>query len=268
MTEEILPDIFKLNIPLPNNPLKSLNSYVVKGKNRNLIIDTGMNREECTGAMNAGLQDLEVDLQITDFFITHMHADHAGLISYLATPASKLYCSEADAAIINAGGGLWKAMEVFMQTGGFPKEEFYAAIRNHPGYKYRALGENSFTFMKEGDTIQVGDYRFSCVETPGHTRGHLCLYDVRKKIFISGDHILSDITPNISLWSYKINPLADYLESLDKVYNFDIDLVLPGHRRLFADHRQRIDELKLHHRFRAKDQLFAAYKFTSTNLNV
>ena len=101
----------------------------------------------------------------------------------------------------------------------------------------------------------MGDYQFRCVETPGHTRGHLCLYEPNKKILMSGDHILIDITPNISLFSDEVNPLAEYLGSLDKVYDLDIRLVLPGHRSNFENCKQRIGELKLHHETRVNEVL-------------
>ena len=68
------------------------------------------------------------------------------------------------------------------------------------------------------------------------------MYSV-KKILISGDHILSDITPNIQCWSDQEDPLKNYLASLDKVYQLDVDLVLPGHRRVFKNFRERISEL-------------------------
>jgi len=68
-----------------------------------------------------------------------------------------------------------------------------------------------------------------------------------KKLFVAGDHILIDITPNIQCWSDDQNPLADYLESLDKVNKLEIELVLPGHRRLIKDYKSRIQELKDHH---------------------
>ena len=45
MVEEIFPDLHRIEIPLPNNPLKALNSYVIKAPGRNLIVDTGMNRD-------------------------------------------------------------------------------------------------------------------------------------------------------------------------------------------------------------------------------
>jgi glyoxylase-like metal-dependent hydrolase (beta-lactamase superfamily II) len=66
---------------------------------------------------------------------------------------------------------------------------------------------------------------------------------------------LVDITPNIQCWSARENPLKYYLESLDKIHKLEVDLVLPGHRRLIEDHRARIKELKEHHRLRLKEVL-------------
>ena len=91
--------------------------------------------------------------------------------------------------------------------------------------------------------------------TPGHTPGHTCLYEPDKKILVAGDHILTDITPNIQCWSDQRNPLKDYLASLDKVYTLKVAHVLPGHRRLFRNYRERIDELKQHHKRRVEEAL-------------
>ncbi len=71
MLEEILPGFYRLEIPLPDSPLKSLNSYIITGSSRNLIIDTGFNRDECFAAMQKGLSYLNIDLTCTDFFIAH-----------------------------------------------------------------------------------------------------------------------------------------------------------------------------------------------------
>jgi len=109
--------------------------------------------------------------------------------------------------------------------------------------------------LKEDDILTIGDFKFQCIETPGHTRGHMCLYEPHKKVFLSGDHILCDITPNIQLWIDEWNPLKEYLASLDKVYGLDIELVLPGHRSIFTNWRERIEELKNHHQERAEEIL-------------
>jgi glyoxylase-like metal-dependent hydrolase (beta-lactamase superfamily II) len=248
MIETIQPGLFRLEIPLPGNPLKAVNSYIFKAPDRNLIIDTGMNRQECLDAMRAGLKELDIDLSVTDLFITHMHADHSGLISHLATETSKVFCSQIDAEIINFKAD-WTDMLVFASRSGFPDDE--DAIALHPGFKYRAQDLINFTIVDEGDCINIGDYSFKCVSTPGHTPGHLCLYEEDKKILISGDHILGRITPNISLFADDHSPLNQYLDSLTKIYAMDIDLVLPAHRRIFNDCQGRIDELRQHHYKRA-----------------
>jgi len=46
MVEEILSNLYKIEIPLPKNPLKAINSYVIKNSGRNLIVDTGWNQKE------------------------------------------------------------------------------------------------------------------------------------------------------------------------------------------------------------------------------
>jgi glyoxylase-like metal-dependent hydrolase (beta-lactamase superfamily II) len=254
MIEELLPNLFRIKIPLPKNPLKYLNSYVIKDASRNMIIDTGLNRKECLEAMEAGLREIDVDLDKTDFFITHLHADHFGLVAELVTESGKIYFNRPDTEIIEAKGG-WDTMLDYAGRHGFPREALETTLRSHPGYRFGSEWVPELSILRDDDTVAVGDYRFTCVETPGHTRGHTCLYEPAKKVLLSGDHILIDITPNIQCWTDDDNPLRKYLDSLDKVYDLEVDLVLPGHRRLFRDHRERIRELKEHHRRRADEVL-------------
>lgn len=254
MPEEVLPNLFRIKIPLPGSPLKSLNSYVIRTPERNLIIDTGLNREECLTAMQTGLRELGVDLEKTDFFITHLHADHFGLVSKLVTDTGKIYFNRPDKEIIETWGG-WESMVDHAGMNGFPENELRAALHSHPGYKYGSEWVPELSILEDGDTISIGDYLFKCVETPGHTRGHTCLYESAKKILVCGDHILNDITPNIQCWSDQENPLKSYLASLDKVYGLEVDLALPGHRRLFRNYKERIKELKQHHQKRADEVL-------------
>ena len=254
MINEILPNLYRIKVPLPQNPLKAVNCYVIKAQGQSLIIDTGMNREECLNAMLSGLKELDVDLKKADFFITHLHSDHLGLVSNLTTDTSVVYFNQADADTINLGS-YWEKVPIFARINGFPENELQRAIKNHPGLKYSLEGHLDFCILKEGDTISIGDYLFKCIETPGHTNGHMCLYEPSKKLLVSGDHILIDITPNITLLSNEGDPLNEYLMSLDKVYNLDVELVLPGHRRTFKNHKGRIEELKYHHQARVNKVL-------------
>ena len=251
----ILPNLYRIEIPLPRNPLKALNSYAIKGPERNLVIDTGWNQQECMDAMQAGLKELEIDIRKTDFFITHLHTDHLGLVSSLVKDTSKIYFNQPEADRIKSGISLDDLMD-FARLNGFPEKELQRVLHSHPGFKFRSKGPMSFHILKEGDTLSISDYVFHCVETPGHSKGHMCLYEPNKKILVAGDHILGDITPTITLWSDEWNPLKEYLESLDKVYQLDIKLVLPGHREIFRDPKERIQELKDHHQKRL-DEIIA-----------
>ena len=254
MFEEVLPGLYRIKVPLPGSPLKATNSYVIKGIERSLIIDTGWNREDCMAALVSGLNECGVDFRQSDFFITHMHADHSGLVSTLAGEGARIYFGWADAEIIRSTAPEhWEEQINFARKCGFPGEELEKAIGSHPGRRYGPSNSLDLRVSKDGDAISVGDYLFECIETPGHTAGHICLYEPSKKIFICGDHILVDITPNITLSSEERNPLKEYLMSLDKVYDLDVELVLPGHRSIFRDQKERIRELKQHHQTRLKE---------------
>ena len=135
------------------------------------------------------------------------------------------------------------------------KNELRSALDKHPGAKYGSDWIPEMKLLDDADAIHVGDYHFKCIATPGHTMGHICLYEPSKKILVAGDHILIDITPNIQCWSDTQNPLKYYLASLDKVAGLQVDLVLPGHRRLIRNHGARIAELKQHHAHRLTEVL-------------
>ncbi len=252
MVEEVAPDVFRLEIPLPRNPLRAVNAYLVRAPDRWLMVDTGMNRPECLAAVRAGLAALGVDRARTDFFITHGHSDHVGLVSELATPASRIFLHARDAAILGSRD-LWRDMALAARAHGFPDPE--NAVAKHPGRKYLFTGRPCFTEIAEGEVLACGRYRWQCLETPGHTPGHVCLYDPGSRTLVSGDHILSTITPNISGWVEGPDPLGDFLTSLDKVAAYEADVTLPAHRGVIRDHRGRIAELKAHHRARLQETL-------------
>jgi len=250
MVTEVFADIYRMEIPLPRNPLRAINSYAVRGLDRWLMIDTGMNRSECIEVMQASLKALAIDLNRTDFFITHCHSDHIGLVSALKTGALQVFLHPLDAAFIR-NPNLWGEMARAARVHGFPDPD--TAVEKHPGRRYLFSGNPEFSSLREGDTLSIGRYAFQCVETPGHTPGHMCLYEPAARILFAGDHILDTITPNISGWDCGSDRLGAFLESLDKIADYDVRLVLPGHRNLIPDPLRRIGELKEHHRVRMQE---------------
>lgn len=255
MVEEVLSNLYKIDVPLPKNPLKALNVYLVKGDDRSLLIDTGFAREECRTALMAGLRELRVELDALDVFITHLHADHSGLAGEFGDYGSKIYMSKQDAELLS-NGIRWEAMAEYARLNGFPIEESEQAVTRHPARRFGLEdGAVKFTHLFDGDCLEYGDYSFRCILTPGHTIAHTCLYEPDKKILLSGDHLLDHITPNISLWTDARNSLKEYMDSLQKVSQLEVDLVLPSHRNLFTHFHERIRQLQRHHENRCQEIL-------------
>ena len=201
MVSEVMPDLFQIEVPLPRNPLRSLNSYLFRGKTRHLLVDTGFNWAECKAAQLEAIAGLGLDWADIDFFITHVHGDHSGLVYALASPNSRVYCSQIDAEILQAcmTRQYWLHINNTFVKSGFPPEligEQGDTIKN-----FISGDELAFSYVKDGDRLEIGRYQLVCVSTPGHSPGHMCLYEPDHKLLLSGDHILAGITSNITTWA-------------------------------------------------------------------
>ncbi|MDR1396551.1 MAG: MBL fold metallo-hydrolase [Desulfarculales bacterium] len=257
MVRQINPYLYSIPVDLPGSPLKNLNSYVFKGKKRNLLVDTGFNRPECLASLKAGISELGLDMDKTDIFITHCHADHCGLAPEIASPAASVYMSAVDKAIVNQytgqGEAYWEKLDQTYVREGFPEEEMAVARRLNPARRFIPSRNFASRDMADGDKIALDDFIFTCVSTPGHTPGHMCLYDEKARIMLTGDHVLFDITPNITVWEGLPDALAGYLASLRKIRDCPVDLALAAHRESRQDLAPRVDELLRHHQARLQD---------------
>ena len=250
--EHIAPDIARIEVPLHKTPLKAINSYLVRGDGRNLLVDTGFNHPVSQDSLLQSLGELDVDMAETDIFVTHMHSDHAGLVQRIAVPGTRIFMSEADGRIVAGGreAPYWESFPAFFRFTGLEAGGHVAGVSDHPGYAYAPPASDNITFVPDGHRFAVGEREFVCVLTRGHTRGHTCLYETREKRLFCGDHILGTITPNITQMNFDHEALAEYLASLDLVAGMDVQVAHPSHRRRIDDCRGRIEELKRHHRTR------------------
>jgi len=260
--KEIFPDLYKLRIPLPIPSLRYLNSYLVKARDQCLLIDTGMCSDAAFNELRRQLAEIGIQPQnLTEILVTHFHIDHVGLISRLRKlSGAKLLVSakESQATRLTTSQSQWERWAHFYEDAGIPTETLEQMLRATPSHLYSEIYEEickPSRSLRTGDEISIGEYSFRTVWTPGHSPGHICLYEPERRLLIAGDHILLTITPHVTQWREEGNPLAEYLTSLKKVGKLDVDVVLPGHGELFNDHRKRIKELEDHHESRAMEIL-------------
>ena len=256
MAERITSNLWRLDIPLVGNPLKNLNSYLITGE-RSLLIDTGFREPACREAMERQLAETGVDRDRLDIFLTHLHSDHTGLAPELIRPGGRIFIGKTDGARM-AGyqdPAVWRAMYTEYQDEGFSPAEMEVLWNSNPAQNAGPAPYGDYVFLEDGDTLTYGGHTLRCVLTPGHTPGHLCLYESEQKWLFSGDHILFHITPNICRWGGVADSLGDYLNSLERVKDLPVSLLLPAHRAETGDLRRRVEELEAHHAKRIANAL-------------
>ena len=256
---EVVPGIFRIVVPLPIPDVGSMNSYVIVNSDRNLIIDPGMAHSASCEVVEKAIGDLGLDLERTDFFITHHHLDHFGSTSRFLSPTSRIYISRPEAEFIErvASGEVEQETGAFLEMLGFPEKNPMNLVSQFYGNEYRSQRPWPFNYVDDGDVIVRSRHRFNCLVSPGHTIGHSCLYETSRGLLISGDQI----TAGVQFLLDRANPLADHFQSLTRLREMDVKLVLPGHGSPFVDHRNRIDHLLAHHQVR----LEAAYAALGNN---
>ena len=249
------PAVFSIQIDLPNNPLRSLNVYVIVTPAQNLLIDTGFNRRECRDALWTGIRELGLDLKRTRVFLTHLHSDHTGLAGDFAQQDCPIYMGRIDYEYLNQmkNGRNLSDMEEIFRCEGFPEVVFSLQNQKNQGRRYGVQQMFPARLVDDGTVIGLGDLEIRCVHTPGHTPGHMTLYLPEQRLLFTGDHILFDITPNISVWNGVPRSLEDYLSSLDKIRSLSVRAAFPAHRHGESDVYRRIDALQSHHRERLSE---------------
>lgn len=270
---EIMPGIYQLKVPIPNNPLGNTNSYLLKSDKGWLIIDPGINNDDSFEALKKELAEAGAAIEdITLVLATHSHFDHYGLagrIKKISDAEIIVHKTAKDNMqfMMRNRQGRGPEMENWLLANGVPKMDPAEMHRGPGGGPPRGGPQGGGpggqsrpnppemtmpdTLLEGGEMISVDSFTLEAVFTPGHDPGHICLYEKNHKILFSGDHVLPVISPSVGLQTEStVNPLGNFLNSLNMIKKYDVKLVLPGHEQTFTDLPKRVDELIAHHAHR------------------
>ncbi|MBI2830930.1 MAG: MBL fold metallo-hydrolase [Chloroflexi bacterium] len=254
---EIIPGIYMIRLILPDSGVGSINVFLVKGADGYLMVDTGWNMDKVFDSFKAQLTELKIDIKdIKQLVVTHIHPDHMGLAGTLQQlVGAKLAVHYLESALIYSRyknmDNLLANVRRLLHTHGVPEERVSELqMASTAAAKYVASARPDIA-LYDGNTISTGLFNIEVIWTPGHSPGHICLYEPEKKILFSGDHILPVITPNVGLHpESSFNPLGDYINALKRVKQLGVSLALPAHGDPFTTVNERIDEIIHHHQVR------------------
>lgn len=120
----------------------------------------------------------------------------------------------------------------------YPSAEFVAPegetylLHGGRDNKWMALGHGSSicpeasVYVKEGDTVKLGETEFKVIETPGHTEGGICF--AAENVIFTGDTLFRLSVGNSSLETGNWEMLASSIR--EKLYTLPEDMIVyPGH---------------------------------------
>ncbi|MBN2359279.1 MAG: MBL fold metallo-hydrolase [Deltaproteobacteria bacterium] len=248
MPELILRDakatIYRLSLPTPF-PVGDVNCYLIRGAEVGLV-DTGCASASSRRALEQQLAALGIGLdQVRTVVVTHHHPDHIGGVAALCRRGAELLLPRRTVEQRSNDPALNEVMYRFLSSLGAPAMRLEAWRR----YQKQALDQASADdgacrgsrTLADGETVSVGGIELRTLATPGHALDHMCYLDPVRGIAFSGDHLLTDITPNPVLsfdaeQGYRRRrSLVEYIASLDRLARWRPRLALGGHGIPAAD---------------------------------
>jgi len=240
---EVLPVI----VPVKSS-LKSINFYLLKADQSLLLIDAGLNNDDCWDALNNTLSNNGFDISdITHIFLTHHHIDHVGLVN----------------RVVSAN-----PIPVFAHPLSFPRlkrePEFIQMRIEFFDQLYREMGCGEAgkkqvehlrraAEVNQSQKIECGLYEltagafenFKVIEVPGHAPDQMALYNPDTQQLFAGDLLINHISSNALVEpdenGNRIQSLSLHLESMKKCLGLHINTVFSGHGTVIENHRELIE---------------------------
>jgi glyoxylase-like metal-dependent hydrolase (beta-lactamase superfamily II) len=254
---EIHPGVHELRLPIPFED-GVVNCFFLTGDGHVDMIDCGMRQDESLDLIRQALAHLGGALR--RLVVTHIHPDHYGAAGVLIGEfGAELYLHRLEIPLVHPRylelETLVDEVGQWLELNGVPAaeaEEMKNASRSLRDF----VQPGSVAVQLDGaETLELGNRSLRVEWTPGHSPGHICLFDADDGLLFAGDQLLPDLSPNIGLHPQSTpNPLDEYLATLIRLRNLEPTLVLPAHGRPFSDVDPRVDKMLQHHE-RRKEQI-------------
>ena len=204
--ERVAPGVWSVPVPIPDNPLRYVLSYLIEHQSGFVLVDPGWDAPASWQALTDGLAACSVPLSaVTAVLVTHVHPDHHGLSGKVREASGAwIGMHEGEDALLArfTRPDMNGAMAGYLRWCGAPDEHIGQLTHDGRRSANAAMARGAMVradrLIGHGDLVDAPGLRLRAVWTPGHSPGHLCFHDETHGLLLTGDHVLPRITPNIS----------------------------------------------------------------------
>src|SRR2546430_498613 len=255
---EVGAGVFEPRLPIPFED-GLVNVFVYPAGREADLLDCGMNSDESVEAIQRALRQLGAH-RLRRLVVTHIHPDHCGAAGTFAGDGlADLYIHRLEVPLVHPRyvelEHLVSEVQHHVLVNGVPASDAEVLSNSQRALSQVVKTAEPSVQLDGAELIEMGRHSLRIEWTPGHSPGHICLYEAAGRLLFAGDHILPELSPNIGLHPQSTpDPLHDYLDGLRRMAERKPALVLPAHGRPFADVTARVDALVSHHH-RRLDQI-------------
>lgn len=231
--ESLADGITRLSEPYVD-PFARCNVWHVRGRYRDLLIDTGLGV--------ASLREAAADLfgHAVTAVLTHSHFDHVG--GAYEFPSRVAHSSEVEELARPSSfrgltaPALGDELVQNLRGAGYSVPEQLLTALPHAAFsvdEYTVQSAPLTATVEDGDIIDLGDRAFEVLHVPGHSVGSIALWEARTKTLFSGGAIYDGPL----LFELPGSSIADYVRTLRRLLTLDVSVVHAGHDPSFGKER-------------------------------
>lgn len=256
-----------MRLPLPMK-LDHVNVYALDDGDGWTVIDTGMSSRKTRAIWADLLNGPLAGKPVRRVVVTHHHPDHVGNAGW--------FQSEHGAELVTTRTAwLFSRMLTLDVQENWPAETvaYYRSAGMDAAFLEKRLAERPFNFadmvypmplgftrIRQGDVFRMGGRDWDVHMGNGHAPEHATFWSRDDDLVITGDQILSSISPNIGVYATEplADPLAEWLEACERLATLarSGQLALGGHKLPFTGLPLRMRQLMDNHHG-ALDRLLA-----------